>query len=56
LNELPRDRPIVAVCRSGNRSGVAARLLAGAGFPPGQNLRGGIVAWVRGGLALQRGR
>jgi rhodanese-related sulfurtransferase len=24
LNELPQDRPIVAVCRSGNRSGVAA--------------------------------
>jgi rhodanese-related sulfurtransferase len=56
LNELPRDRPIVAVCRSGNRSGVAARLLARAGFPPVQNLRGGIIAWARGGLPLQRGR
>jgi rhodanese-related sulfurtransferase len=56
LNELPRDRPIVAVCRSGNRSGVAARLLTRAGFPPVQNLRGGIVAWARGGLPLQRGR
>ncbi len=55
LNELPRDRPIVAVCRSGNRSGVAARLLVGAGFPPVQNLRGGVVAWARGGLPLQRG-
>jgi rhodanese-related sulfurtransferase len=56
LNELPRDQPIVTVCRSGNRSGVAARLLARAGFPPVQNLRGGIVAWARGGLPLQRGR
>jgi rhodanese-related sulfurtransferase len=56
LGELPRDRPIVAVCRSGNRSGVAAQLLERAGFPPVENLRGGIIAWTRGGLPVQRGR
>ena len=33
LDELPRDRPLVAVCRSGARSARATAMLAKAGFP-----------------------
>ena len=32
--ELPADRPIVCVCRSGNRSHVACEQLAALGFEP----------------------
>lgn len=54
LGELPRDRPIIAICRSGNRSGVATRLLRRAGFDA-RNLRGGLIAWQQQGLAVERG-
>ena len=47
LAELPRDRPIVVYCKSGQRSATAARLLADRGFPSVANLEGGIAAWAR---------
>ena len=55
LDELPRDRPIVAMCRSGNRSGVAAGLLKRAGFTNVANLKGGMIAWQKQGLPVERG-
>lgn len=54
LGELPRDRPIIAICRSGNRSGVATTLLRRAGFDA-SNLRGGLLAWNKQGLPVERG-
>lgn len=53
--ELPRDQPIVCVCRSGNRSGVAAEQLARQGFTEVINLSGGMIAWARAGLPMKRG-
>ena len=44
LRELPTDRPIVAVCRSGNRSGMATNLLRKAGLTV-LNMAGGMNAW-----------
>jgi rhodanese-related sulfurtransferase len=55
LNELPKDTPIVCVCRSGNRSGVAAEQLARQGFSDVINLAGGMLGWARAGLPMQRG-
>ncbi len=52
--ELPRDRQIVCVCRSGSRSGAAARQLIGAGFQAA-NLQGGMLGWARAGLPVKRG-
>jgi rhodanese-related sulfurtransferase len=54
LGELPRDREIIAVCRSGNRSGVAARTLRSAGFRPVRNMSGGMIAWAKSGLPVER--
>ncbi|WP_299960165.1 rhodanese-like domain-containing protein [uncultured Modestobacter sp.] len=48
---LPTDRPIIAVCRSGNRSGKAADLLAAAGVPV-HNLTGGMKRWAESGLPV----
>lgn len=45
LDELPRDRPIVVMCRSGGRSMQVARLLEQQGFDRVANLTGGILAW-----------
>ena len=41
---LDAARPVVAVCRSGNRSRMAAIKLADAGFAV-YNLAGGMKAW-----------
>ena len=51
---LPQDQPIVAVCRSGNRSSVAMSVLKRAGFSNVVNLRGGMLAWARSGLPVKR--
>ena len=44
--ELPRDRDILLVCRSGERSALAARTLAGLGLSRLVNLEGGLLAWA----------
>lgn len=49
--ELPTGRPIITVCRSGARSAQAASMLAQQGREV-SNLRGGMRAWVAGGLPL----
>lgn len=54
LVELPKDKTILCVCRSGARSGVAVRQLQSAGYDA-INLRGGMAAWQRAGLAVKKG-
>jgi rhodanese-related sulfurtransferase len=55
LNDLPRDREIVCVCRSGSRSGAATRQLQAAGYTC-FNLSGGMIAWQRAGLPVKTGK
>lgn len=43
--ELSKERPIVAVCRSGARSARATLLLRDAGFEKVANLAGGMLRW-----------
>jgi rhodanese-related sulfurtransferase len=50
--ELPRDRRMVIVCRTGSRSGYAADALHGAGYDVA-NLRGGLFAWAAGSHPLE---
>jgi rhodanese-related sulfurtransferase len=54
LAELPRDREIIAIGRSGNRSGAATGLLRRAGFTQVRNMAGGMNAWCRAGLPVTR--
>ncbi len=51
LDELDRHRPLVTVCRSGNRSGRAAEFLEDQGFDA-ENLEGGMEAWAEHGLPV----
>jgi rhodanese-related sulfurtransferase len=53
LAEVPRDRPVVIYCRSGNRSGQAMRLLQQAGYDDLYDL-GGIMQWNAQGQPTQR--
>lgn len=48
ISELPQDKQIVLVCRSGNRSAQATAMLTSAGLDAA-NLTGGMAAWVRAG-------
>lgn len=50
-SELPKDRTIVTVCRSGRRSDTAAKQLRAAGFTV-LNLSGGMQAWAAAGLPV----
>ncbi|MGQ0741392.1 MAG: rhodanese-like domain-containing protein [Alphaproteobacteria bacterium] len=43
--ELPKDKPIVAVCRAGGRSAQATVILQKAGFERVANLTGGMLRW-----------
>jgi len=50
-DELPTDRRIVAVCRSGGRSRRVTQALVGAGYDA-VNLDGGMQAWIDVGLEM----
>ncbi|HZA27823.1 MAG TPA: rhodanese-like domain-containing protein [Actinomycetota bacterium] len=49
LESLDTSRPVVAVCRTGNRSEVAALMLRARGFDA-HNMEGGTEAWVAAGF------
>ncbi|GGX73475.1 MBL fold metallo-hydrolase [Massilia dura] len=52
LGELDKERPVVAVCRSGVRSAQACVLLAKAGFGQVANLAGGMLRWKIEGMPV----
>ena len=54
MKELPKDREIVCVCRSGNRSRSAAKQLIAAGYSA-SNMKGGMLAWKWSKLPVKKG-
>jgi rhodanese-related sulfurtransferase len=52
LESLDTSRPVVAVCRSGNRSEVASLMLRARGFEA-YNMEGGVEAWVSAGFPFK---
>ncbi|MFN2428149.1 MAG: MBL fold metallo-hydrolase [Candidatus Binatia bacterium] len=48
--EVPRDKPVVAVCRSGRRSAQACSILEKAGVADVANSAGGMIRWRALGL------
>lgn len=53
LGELDRDRPVIAVCRSGGRSAQATLVLQGAGFDV-DNMLGGMMKWQAAGMPIAK--
>lgn len=52
--EKYKDQPIVVICRSGNRSGMACAMLGKQGFTQAYNLGGGVIAWQKANLPLKK--
>jgi len=55
LDELPRDCPLILICRSGARSLWAAQFLRQVGFEQVANVQGGTEAWRVAGKPLAFG-
>ena len=53
--ELPADRPLMFVCRTGARSAAATGFLIRSGHGDAVNVGGGMEAWERAGLPVRRG-
>ena len=57
LNELEKfkNKPILLLCQSGNRSASASGTLKKAGFAEVVALAGGLAAWQQAGMPVDRG-
>jgi rhodanese-related sulfurtransferase len=51
--ELARDKPIIFVCATGQRSAVAAEFAATLGLEDLYNVEGGTVAWIKAGYPIE---
>lgn len=49
VQEVPKDKPVVVVCRSGNRSQTGRDVLLKAGFTQVTSLAGGLKGWQAAG-------
>ncbi len=56
FSELPKDRPLLMICRSGARSARAGEYLLAQGYSDVTNLAGGTLAWAEAGLPVERGQ
>ena len=54
LPQLPKDSEIVVHCSVGHRSGLAVSILKRHGFTSTYNMLGGITAWEKLGLPLEK--
>jgi len=46
VEEVPKDKPVVTLCRSGKRSSMATIILKAAGHDKVANIHGGILHWM----------
>ncbi len=46
VGEVPRDKPVVTLCRSGKRSAMAITILKDVGHEKVANIHGGILHWL----------
>src|SRR5690606_11438378 len=57
LSEIPRDKPVLVYCRSGNRSRRAVELLRSHGIENAVQVEGGLQAFEKaGGKVLRSGK
>lgn len=55
LDEIPEDRDIVVVCRSGSRSAMALDIIRNEGFLKSSSMQGGILLWQQVGYPVEKG-
>ncbi len=56
LNEVPKDREVVVVCRTGHRSAQGRDILLGAGYRKVTSMAGGVTQWQVQGLPVAAGQ
>lgn len=56
LGEVPKDRDVVVICRSGARSKEGMAILRGAGYARVVCMTGGLIAWQAAGYPLEGAR
>jgi rhodanese-related sulfurtransferase len=54
MSEIPTDKTVIAVCRSGNRSGQATQFLRQQGFDNVHNMQGGMLTWEQNGYETEK--
>ncbi len=52
MSKLDKDKVLYIYCRSGNRSGKAAKKLETIGFTKIYDLKGGIISWKKNNLEI----
>ena len=55
VEELPKDRPLHVICRTGSRSAAVTAFLLRNGWTDVHDVTGGMVAWLRADLDVRRG-
>ena len=53
MKELPKNREIVVVCATGNRSRSATKMLVREGYNA-VNMKGGMMSWARSGFKVKK--
>lgn len=53
LADVPKDKPIVVVCRSGNRSKSGRDILQQAGYSNVTSMAGGLTQWRAAGYPIE---
>jgi rhodanese-related sulfurtransferase len=56
LSEIPKDKQVILVCRTDNRSGKAFELLKTKGFENMAVMKGGIQVWQDAGFPVKEGK
>jgi rhodanese-related sulfurtransferase len=56
LNEVPKNREVVVVCRTGHRSAQGRDILLQAGFTQVTSMAGGLTEWQVQGLPVATGQ
>ncbi len=51
---VPMDKPVILICRVGNRTVPATQFLVKSGYKQVYNVTGGIVPWIKAGLPVER--
>lgn len=55
LDEIPQDKDVLFICRSGGRSAQAGMIAGQAGLKRIYNVQGGTLGWVQANLPAERG-
>ena len=54
LEKIPREASVLVICGSSNRSSIAASLFQRRGYPDVANIKGGMSAWTKAGLPIEK--